>query len=554
MKGPPLPAPRFATINDALAAAADSEHGVVFVDLHEREERLSWRELRARCLRAAAAFAALGVKPGDRVAIVLATGPAFFVAFLGAQHAGAIPVPLYPPVRLGRIDEYHETTRRMLERVGARLLLTDSRIRRLLGRTVEGATLPLGCRTVEEVFAHAEGELDAKVDPGSLALIQFSSGTTVAPKPVALTHANVIAQFAALHALMPYPDEKARIGVLWLPLYHDMGLIGSLLAMYYPATIVLIPPELFLARPALWLRAISRHRAVLSTAPSFAYALCARRIRERELEGVDLSSWRWALDGAEPVSASVGHRFAERFARFGFDARALTAVYGLSEATLATSFAPLGVGLRTVAVGSREVVSVGRPVPGAEIELREGRIFVRGPSVSNSYFGEPARPDGWLDTGDLGFVENGELYVSGRAKDVVIVRGANHAPEEFEDCLEELPGMRPGCAVALGLPTADGEELLILAEHAAGEHDPALADRIRRAVLAGTGVRPFAVEILAPGTLPRTSSGKKRRQEALARYLDGELSAPRPVTPARLAVEVARSGIAYARRRWNRGR
>jgi acyl-CoA synthetase (AMP-forming)/AMP-acid ligase II len=375
---------------------------------------------------------------------------------------------------------------------------------------------------------------------------------------------------------------RADVLVSWLPLYHDMGLIGCLLgAAGYPGPLVLIPPEHFLARPALWLRAVGRHRGTISAAPHFAYAYAAERVRDGDLDGLSLRSWRIALDGAEPVTVGALQRFAARFAGSGLDPGALMPVYGLSEASLAVTFSPPGrpplaegldparLAAGEVIPGRRQVVSVGRPVPGVEVEVRDdegtplperrlGRIHVRGPSVMQGYFGDEeatgrALRGGWLDTGDLGFHASGELFVHGRAKDLVIVRGANHAPEEFESALAGISGLRPGCAVALGFvpPEGDGEELLVLAERVRGarEPGPALETEIRAAVLSHTGVKAHTVRLLEPGTLPRTSSGKMRRAEALRRFLDGTLLPPRKVNVLSLAREVARSGIASARSR-----
>jgi acyl-CoA synthetase (AMP-forming)/AMP-acid ligase II len=359
-----------------------------------------------------------------------------------------------------------------------------------------------------------------------------------------------------------------------------MGLIGGLLsAMAYPGPLVLIAPEDFLARPALWLRAMARHRATISMAPSFAYAYCAERVADADLAGASLAPWRLALDGAEPVSGEALRAFSDRFAPHGLDPAALTPVYGLSEAALAVTFAAPGGprrGLQLDAAalaagrvveaagpgpGVREVLAVGRPIPGVAVEVRRedgapagegrlGRIWVRGPSLLAGYLGDPAATaralvDGWLDTGDLGFVAGGALHVHGRAKDLVIVRGANHAPEEFEAALAGLPGLRPGCAVALGFtPPEGGEALLVLAERARGAaagDDGALEAAVRRAVSARTGVQPHTVALLAPGTLPRTSSGKLRRQEALRRHQAGALAPPRGAGPLALALAVVRS-------------
>jgi fatty-acyl-CoA synthase len=583
LRGPPQPPPRHPTLAHALGAAARHPSGVTFLDLQERETFLPWAEVRARAERAAANLAHLGVHAGDRVAIVLRTEPAFLDAFFGAWLAGAVPVPLYPPVRLGRMDEYLEATGRMITVSGARIVVSGGGTRRLLGGAVERARPALGC-----VGADALASLPARIardpSPDALGLVQFSSGSTVDPKPVALTHR---ALGAMADALLEATQPDARdVLVSWLPLYHDMGLIGGLLAaMSYPGPLVLIPPEHFLARPVLWLRAIGRHRGTITAAPSFAFAYAAERVKDRELERVSLATLRLALDGAEPVSADALRRFATRFEAHGLDPAALVPVYGLSEAALAVTFARPGAPLAgrrvdpvrlardgVVAPGGREVMSVGTPVPGVEVEVRDGRghgvgegqlgqIFVRGPALMEEYLGDRegtrrALHGGWLDTGDLGFVAGGELHVHGRAKDVVIVRGANHAPEEFEAPLAAVDGLRAGCAVALGWAPdgAEGEALLVLAERAkeAGADDAALEALVRRTLLETTGVAPHTVRILAPGTLPRTSSGKLRRQEALRRFTAGRLAAPRPVNALRLAVEAARSQLAYARARRHR--
>ncbi len=552
LRGPELVAPKHATVNAALQNAAASPYGLVFLDVREQETRSSWAELYSRARRMAAALAERGVKPGERVAMVLPTGPDFMDAFFGTLLAGAVPVPLYPPVRLGRMDEYVRSTARMLELTGSRAVLSDRRVRLLLGGAVERARPDLGCPTVADLMGGAN-EAEEKVSRDALGLIQFSSGSTVDPKPVALTHANLMAQVAILHQAMPGLDAKVHRGVSWLPLYHDMGLIGCLLeALYFPADLVLLPPEGFLARPALWLRAISKYRGAVSPAPNFAYGLCLKRVRDEELDGVDLSCWRYALNGAEPVSASVQQRFVERFSRWGFDAASLLPVYGLSEASLAVTFSERGAARRAVEHQGREVVSVGTPVPGTSVDVRDGRIWVKGPSVMRGYFGNDeatARSlvDGWLDTGDLGFVDGGELFVSGRAKDVVIIRGANHAPQVFEECLDSVAGVRTGCAVAVGyLPKGhDGEALALLVE---GEGD-GLEQRITAAVVEATSIKPHAVVVLAPGTLPRTSSGKLRRQEALERWLSGQLQPPKPVNALAVGAEVAKSMLSFAKSR-----
>ncbi|MBU8898942.1 AMP-dependent synthetase [Corallococcus sp. H22C18031201] len=579
MKGPALPPPRCPTVSALLADVAKTPYGLIFADSAERETVVPWAEVYRRARRAAAGLARLGVREGDRVALLLPTSPAFMDGFFGALLAGAVPVPLYPPVRLGRLEEYHRATARMLQVTGASAVLTDSKVRLLLGPSVEKARPRCGCLTVDELM-RSEDMHEVSVRPDALGFIQFSSGSTVDPKPVALTHHALMTQVTALDHAMPVPEGTPRVGVSWLPLYHDMGLIGSVLStMYFPGSMVLLPPEAFLARPALWLRALSRHRAYISPAPNFAYGLCLKRVKDAEMEGVDLSKWHHALNGAEPVSADTLRRFAERFERWGFSARAMRPVYGLSEASLAVTFPPEGRGPRVLHVdpstlaregrvepGARGLVSVGSPVAGFEVEIRErdggalpdgrvGRVFARGPSLMSGYFEDVAATartltaDGWLDTGDLGFVLDGELYLTGRAKDVVIIRGANHAPQAFEDPLGAVDGVRTGCAVALGF-TPEGSEdeaLLILAERAGTEPSAAVEEQIRAAVVAATGVRPHTVRMLEPGTLPRTSSGKLRRAESLRRFLAGELSAPKRMGTVGMMVEMAKSALAMVR-------
>ncbi|WP_082363371.1 AMP-binding protein [Chondromyces crocatus] len=585
LAGPRLPPSPFATVGEALAAAAGTRERLVLVDAGEQEQVFSWAEVRSRARRAAAALARMGVISGDRVAIILPTSIGFMDAFFGALLAGATPVPLYPPVRLGRLDEHLRATARMIKAAGAAVVVTDNRMRLLLGPALAEARPPLGSASVDDLL-RITSEFEAPHDAEALALIQFSSGSTVDPKPVALRQRHIAAQITALMEEMPLPRGEGNTGVSWLPLYHDMGLIGCLLsALYYRGSLVLVPPELFLARPVLWLRALSRHRGLISPAPSFAYSLCLRRVRDEDLVGVDLSGWEHALCGAEPVSLPALRGFAERFARWGFRKEALRPVYGLAEASLAVTFSPAGEGVRAIGVdpqvlaaeghvvpGEHELASVGRPVAGFEVEVRDeeghrlperhvGLVFARGPSVMDGYYRAPEATakaldgEGWLDTGDLGFLADGALYVTGRAKDVVIIRGANHAPQAFEACLLDVEGLREGCAVALGFTPPEGAEeaLLVLTERARDERgdDAALEARARTAIAEATGVRPHTVVLLPPGALPRTSSGKLRRREALRRFLAGELGAPAPTGPLRLALAAARGAIALARaRRW----
>ena len=576
MRGAPAIRPKHATLTEMLTAAAQTDVALFFVNRREQDQELPMARVRERAMSIAADLAARGVRAGDRVALVLPTCPEFVESLFGVLCAGAIPVPLYPPVRLGRLDEYHSRTAAMLRAVDAALVVTDERIRRFLGVPVQLAAPRLGCVTASSLGGADSLELAAATD--DVALIQFSSGTTNDPKPVALTHANLLSNLAAIERFLRDEGAPNPVGVTWLPLYHDMGLIGNLLsAFYFPVPLVLLPPELFVAMPGAWLRAISRHRGTVTAAPNFAFGLCLKRIRDEELDGVDLSSWRVSLNGAEAVSAAVQRRFNERFARWGLRESALTPCYGMAEASLGVTFKPAGTSFLALGVdaeklaldgvveqGTKELVSVGRPLAGVEVEIRDaagvslppgrvGHIFVRGPSVMAGYFArtdltDQAIHDGWLDTGDLGFTEGGELFVCGRHKDIIVVRGANHAPEEFEAALESLPGVRTGCTVAVGfVPAGEDDEALAMLVETTTDASSTLADEVASLVQQRTQIRPAHVELLAPGTLPRTSSGKLRRREARTQWLAGTLSPPKKVSAVRLLGAAAHGELRHAR-------
>ena len=537
--------------------------GIAVLDRHERGTHRSWIQIQEAVSQLAGKLAALGVEPGDRVAIVLPTCTEFIDCFFAVAHLGAVAVPMYPPVRLGRLDEYYARTSRMLDRSGARLLLTDRRIRRILGPVEVAAQLPLGLHAVDDLSAGSE-TAPHRARPDDLLMVQFSSGTTTHPKPVSLTHRQVLANTEAILKLMP--DNSS--GVSWLPLYHDMGLIGCIMpAVYRPAPLTLLPPEAFLARPAVWLRTLSRTRATVSPAPNFAYALCTERIRDEELQGCDLSHWRLALNGAEPTSPAVMEAFIERFSAWGLRPEALTPVYGLSEAALAVTFgrasnrfqsttcepSALERGEVVAAETGTTLASVGSALPGFGVQIRTpegevlppdrmGQIHVSGPSLMAGYLDDTPSPiaEGWLQTGDLGFVHNDELYVTGRAKDILVIRGKNHAPQDVEQALDTVDGVRTGCAAAVADIGEAGEQLLVFVEH---RKDPTedLTERCRTAIRGATGLDPDLVVALPPGTLPRTSSGKIRRAEALRRWKLEQLHPPAAVTPWFLAGALARS-------------
>ncbi len=555
------------TLGRLVENASASERGVRFIDRGEKETFYSYREIRHRASQVAGGLQELGIGLGDRVAIILPTSVDFYEAFFGVVLAGAVPVALYPPFRLGRLDEYHERTAAMLGKSRARLVLTQPMLGRLLGRTRKLVQLELGLIAMEDLPRKAPGRVVSS--PDELALIQFSSGTTSEPKPVRLTHRQIMANVDAIREtiLRSYPEgpEIRHITVSWLPLYHDMGLVGSVLtSLAHPSDLILIPPEYFVSRPAIWLRTISRYRGTVSPAPNFAYSLCADRIRDEELDGVDLSSWCLALNGAEPVTPIVLRRFLERFRRYGLREEALTPVYGLAEATLALTFSdPLravrahtfdrralaGEGIARLATEGQELGSVGTPLAGYEIRIvdedgealkagRLGRVLARGPSITSEAFS-----DGWFDTGDAGFLFEGELYLYGRNKDLVVLRGRNYAPQDIEHAVDGLAHLRSGCLAAIGVvpENGDGEELVVLAERNRASNsstDSHLSAEIRRRILEQIGLTVDNVRVLEPGTLPRTSNGKIRRNEARKQYLLGTLRPPKRFAPWRMASEM----------------
>jgi acyl-CoA synthetase (AMP-forming)/AMP-acid ligase II len=572
-----------------LSLESATTRGARFITPSFAEKFYPYSEILQRIKTSAATLQQNGVKTGDRVAVILPTSIQFFDAFLGAQLAGGVPTALYPPFRLGKLDEYFARLREMLNRVGARFLITDSRIKKLLGgaTTVESLVKVFDAKELfETASAKPSDWKEIDIHEEDPVFLQFSSGTTLKPKAVQVSHVNLIENLKmmgnTLDAVYRDGTEADRGCVSWLPLYHDMGLVGCLyLGLSYPATITYMGPEMFVGFPAMWLQAMSKYKAVISTAPNFAYGLCLHKIKDKDMEGVDLSNWLLALNGAEPIDTDTMNRFAERFARWGFRKDALTPVYGLAEAGLGVTFSKIGeepivvefdrdllsTEGRAARGPGRKLPSVGKPLPGLRIEIRDpegvavpetwiGRIFVSGPSITKGYFNDPEMTadilgaDGWLNTGDLGFEFEGNLYIAGRAKDLIILRGRNYAPQEFEDPLYELDGIRLGCSVAVSTTVeGQGEQLIILAEKDSRSErkDDEVAADIRARLLATVSMEPWLVEMLEPGTLPRTSSGKLRRSEALRQFLAGELTPPEKVTTLRILKEVAKSQIAWAR-------
>lgn len=557
-----------ATLLDVLASHVGTHPDRPHVYLWQSEERenvLTYGELDQAARIVAAGLVDRGISPGERVAIMLPTSLAFFHIFFGILYAGAVPVPIYPPLRRAQVEDHLRRQARILNNAGAAALITDEQTQRP-GRLLKGlvASLRNICTTAELSASTRQIEIPIPAGAATTALIQYTSGSTGDPKGVVLTHANLLANIRAMGQVME--ASSSDVFVSWLPLYHDMGLIGAWLGtLYYGAPTIIMSPLAFIANPARWLRAIHRHRATLSAAPNFAFELCLKRLGTSDLEGLDLSSLRLLVNGAEPVSPSTIRRFTERFAPYGLAAEALAPVYGLAESSVGLAFPPPGrkpiidrVDRRALSEHGRaqpagpddanalEIVACGQPLPGHQIrvvdasgreapERHEGQIEFKGPSATAGYFANPNKTKAlfhgaWLDTGDRGYIAEGDIFLTGRVKDMIIRAGRNIYPQEVEVAIGELEGVRKGCVAAIaGRDEATGtEKLVVVAETRLTERQA--REDLERRILEATGAlleAPAEQVVLAPPrAIPKTSSGKIRRAATRDLFERGMLGKP----------------------------
>jgi fatty-acyl-CoA synthase len=537
------------------------------------------------------ALQALGLRKGDRVALILPANDDFVLCFLGAIRGGIVPVPIYPPMALGHLQAYLDNTRHIVAKSGARVLVTTAKIKRLLG-TVQGA-----CPALEQVVA-IEGIRESnvplkaeKIGLDDVALLQFTSGSTSRPKGVTLTHANLAANVQCIMAdgLRANPED---VGVSWLPLYHDMGLIGFVLApLYHRVPVVFLPALLFLKRPISWFQAVAKHQGTIAYAPNFAYALCAKRIKPPELVGLDVSRWRIAGCGAEPIRPETLEAFAAAFSRIGFKKEALLPSYGMAESSLAVAFSELGAGMRTVGVDGPtlwqtgeakmvpedderavRLVSCGREFPEHKIRIFElddaaserplpertvGEIRIAGPSVMRGYWEDTERTGEsfagrYFRTGDLGFLHEGHVFICGRSKEVIIVNGRNYYPQDMEWEASKVRGVRKGNVVAFGARDPSGmerdrERVVLAFEVQEAERlaqSSSLVGEVRRAVQEGMGLTLDDVLALPPGALPKTSSGKLQRARTRELYETGELMGRSPPSREGSTLELVKHAAA----------
>ncbi|MBN9166559.1 MAG: hypothetical protein BGO98_45295 [Myxococcales bacterium 68-20] len=558
------------TLSEALRQLADrDQRGFVFVRPDGTERFCSFRELGIEAERRAADFHARGLVKGDRLAIAVPDPDEFVLSFLGAVMGGIVPVPISPQLSFKNIESYHDTVAHIANASGAKLLLTTTSTRQFVDPIVPRAPQLRCVVTVDELGKEDHGKVDVRIDPTDLAFLQFTSGSTSRPKGVMVSHRNLAwnSESFMIHGLEK--DSSFDKGVTWLPLFHDMGLIGFVVGtIFTDIPVVFLPTASFVRNPRVWLDKIHQHRGTITYAPNFAYALVAKRLKDKDVADLDLSSLRRAGCGAEPIQAKTLRDFAAKLAPAKFDPKAFLPSYGMAEATLAITFVPLSTGVRTDVIekksleggdakpaasieddGAQELVNCGRPFPEHDVAIVDeagnrlgdrqvGHIITRGPSVSAGYYQEPeltaeafkAGPDGetWLYTGDLGYTVDGEVFICGRLKDMIIVRGRNFYPNDLEWVVSELPSVRRGNVVAFGT-VVDGEEQLVIAAEAFQSDAEALKQAISQAILASFSLATHDVVIVPQGTLPRTSSGKPQRRKTRQLYLDGTLSRARSV-------------------------
>ncbi|MEO5598259.1 MAG: fatty acyl-AMP ligase [Novosphingobium sp.] len=549
----------FATFGEALDYAASGKRGLNFHDARGNLVRVyPYSELRQDALAMARRLIASGIKPSDRVALVAETGTDFAALFCGAVYAGAWPVPLPLPTSFGGKENYIEQLSVQLVSSDPAVLFYPAELAEMAGAAAQRQ----GCKGVAWEDFTAQPVPDCAlptVKTDDICYLQYSSGSTRFPHGVAVTHEALLNNLAGHSHGMEFQESDRCIS--WLPWYHDMGLVGCFLSMIAnQVSSDYLKTEDFARRPLAWLDMISRNPGTsCSYSPTFGYDICARRISSQSqvAERFDLSRWRIAGNGADMIRPDVMQGFVNAFAEAGFKASAFLPSYGLAEATLAVTVMPPGEGIRVELVEEerlsgtprdlsrparyRAIVNCGKPVRDMALEVRGehghalpdhhiGKVWCKGPSVMHSYFRDPESTaeclvDGWLDTGDMGYLVDGYLFIVGRAKDMIIINGKNHWPQDIEWAVEQLPGFHQGDIAAFAVESENGEEVPAVLVHCRVS-DPIerrkLHDQIRDKVRSITGMNCL-VELVPPRTLPRTSSGKLSRAKAKKLYLSGEI-------------------------------
>ncbi len=554
------------TLTEALLrhVEADPDRAHIYLASNqETEDVLTYKNLLTGASAIANGLHEKGLKRGETVAMMLPTGKDFFYTFLGVLLAGGIPVPVYPPFKPNEIEVYAQRQEHILKNAEAVYLITFQKVEKL-AKLLRPRLPRLRAVLIPETLAalgrdkHAGPGLIGEKDGG---LIQYTSGSTGHPKGVYLTHENLLANIRCMKKAMRISPED--VGVSWLPLYHDMGLIGSwLFCMVHGIPIAILSPMSFLSRPEKWLWTLHRYGGTLSAAPNFAYEICSKKLRDDVLEGLDLSAWRIALNGAEPINPETLRRFTKRFAPYGFRPETHLPVYGMAEASVGLAFPPLDRPPRTDKImrerfqkkreafpakpsdlNALEFVSCGMALPEHEIrivdetgvvlgERVEGHIEFRGPSCTSGYYRNMEMTASlfhgdWLVSGDLGYIADGELFISGRQKDLIIKGGRNLHPHEIEGVVAEVQGVRKGCIAAFGIPDEGlGTEKLVVVIETRKTSDmekTALSAAINKRIVDTIGLPADLLCLVPPGSVLKTSSGKIARSACRASYLKGEL-------------------------------
>ncbi len=559
----------FGTILEAIEYAAKGVRGLNFYSPRgELETKISYKEIQKKSQEIGRRFIHFGIKQGARVALIAETSEDFVCYFIGCQYAGLLPVPLPLPTSFGGREGYTAQLNQQIKSCGASVAISASYMLPLLDEATSGLKLKfVGTSTTFEAQAYLK---DIKkitlpeAKPEGLAYLQYSSGSTRFPHGVAVTHKSLLSNCHGISKEGMKLTEDDRI-VSWLPFYHDMGLVGAMLMpIANQLTTDYLSTESFARRPLQWLKLISKNKATLSGGPTFGYDICARRASPKKIADLDLSSWRVASIGGDMIRADVLTSFQEIFKEVGFKKTTFLPNYGLAECTLAVSFAPLNTGFEIDLVDEqvlsgeeknlknpkingngtnyRDVINCGTPLSEYELEIRDdddndlgenkiGRVCVRGASVMVGYFQDQAATDSclskdkWLDTGDMGYMKDGSLYIIGRIKDLIIINGKNHWPQDIEWAVEQLEGLRSGDTAAVSIPGEQNEEIpAILVQCRTRNEDDRniMENNIKDTVHSMIGISPV-VALIPPRSLPRTSSGKLSRVKARKQYLEGEL-------------------------------
>ena len=529
---------------------------------HDDGEVITYGDLWAEAGRTAAALLGLGLEQGKAVVIMLPTGRDYFATFMGVLLAGGVPVPVYPPGRPSQIEEHLRRHVAIVDNCRAAIMIAMPEAIRFAG-LLRGLATTLRHVVTPETLAAAPAEPPQLPEPrgNDVAFLQYTSGSTGMPKGVILTHANLLANIRAMGEALDVSSEDVFIS--WLPLYHDMGLIGAWLgSLYYAAHLIIMSPLAFIARPQRWFQAIHRYRGTMSAAPNFAFELCLRRLKDEDLDGIDLSSWRVAANGAEAVSPETLEAFIARFEKFGFRPETMMPVYGLAENSVGLAFPPLGSQPRIDRIRRDSLMQSGRaeeadpgdehalrfvgcgiPIPGHQIRIvddggrelpdrRQGHLQFQGPSATSGYLRAPDKNEAmfrgdWLDSADLAYIAGGEVFITGRSKDIIIHAGRNLYPEEIESEVGKIDGVREGRVAVFGShdPQSGTERLIVLAE--TREQDDGRRETLGREINAIvtdlTGAPADDAVLAPPNTVLKTSSGKIRRAASREIYETGSV-------------------------------